>query len=76
MTYEHRSCPFADPGRFLQDGFRFPSQAFYEDLVTNRQLSSLDLQSYVQIIKAIFQETDAEPPVRSVLAPSTKARSP
>lgn len=39
-----------------EDGFRFPSQAFYEDLVTNRQLSSLDLQSYVQIIKAIFQE--------------------
>lgn len=39
-----------------QDGFRFPSQAFYDDLVANQQLSKLDLDTYVRIIQAVFQE--------------------
>jgi len=39
-----------------EDGFRFPSQAFYDDLVANQQLSKLDLDTYVRIIQAVFQE--------------------
>lgn len=39
-----------------EDGFRFPSQAFYDDLVANQQLSKLDLDTYVHILKAVFEE--------------------
>jgi len=39
-----------------EDGFRFPSQAYYDDLVQNPQLADLDLEQYVRIIKAVFQE--------------------
>jgi hypothetical protein len=39
----------------FQDGFRFPSQAFYDDLVANQQLSKLDLDTYVHILKAVFE---------------------
>ncbi|CAK9023182.1 40S ribosomal protein S6 [Durusdinium trenchii] len=59
------------------DGFRFPSQAFYEDLVTNRQLSSLDLQSYVQIIKVVWRLQSGDlKPLSSKLATEVSEPSP
>ena len=39
-----------------EDGFRFPSQSTYDQLFTNPDLQTLDLEDYVQIIKAVFPE--------------------
>ena len=39
-----------------EDGFRFPTQSFYEDLTSYSQLEKVDLQTYIRVIKAVFQE--------------------
>ena len=39
-----------------EDGFRFPTQSFYDDLSTYSQLEKVDLRTYVRVIKTVFQE--------------------
>jgi len=39
-----------------EDGFRFPTQSFYDDLTASSPLEKGELQTYIRIIKAVFQE--------------------
>lgn len=39
-----------------EDGFRFPSPSYYEEVESMPQLESLDLRIYIKAIKAVFQE--------------------
>eukprot|EP00439_Symbiodinium_sp_Y106_P032155 s4992_g3.t2 len=39
-----------------EDGFRFPTQSFYDDLSSYSQLEKVDLRTYVRVIKTVFQE--------------------
>ena len=39
-----------------EDGFRFPSPSYYEEIKGLHQLEMLDLRIYIKAIKAVFQE--------------------
>lgn len=39
-----------------EDGFRFPSPSYYEEISSMPQLEMLDLKIYIKAIKAVFQE--------------------
>jgi len=39
-----------------EDGFRFPSPSYYEEITSMPQLEMLDMRIYIPAIKAVFQE--------------------